>query len=156
MKLQPTATKVCHVKHWSSDTYDSYLSYHPGSSLPAKLQLHFQCSCCAMKLEHAWINNVPIIECKVHWNPWSMCAFFCRYPNGQVWPLQFFMSQFLTRCNQWLLWELPVVKIFPRLLFKPRMHKKFSVVTGVTCYASFALCCSTSWVRHCLGRQEGT
>jgi hypothetical protein len=25
MKLQPTATKVCHVKHWSSDTFDFYL-----------------------------------------------------------------------------------------------------------------------------------
>jgi len=45
-------------------------SYHPASSLPAKLQLHFQCSCCAMKLEHAWIHNVPIIESKVHWHPW--------------------------------------------------------------------------------------
>ncbi len=54
-------------------------SYHPSSSLPAQLRLHFlflmQLLC--MNLEHAWIKNVQTIDAKVHCHPMHIeCVLF--------------------------------------------------------------------------------
>ncbi len=157
MKHQPTAMKVCHMKHWNSDTYDLKLLLSSSLITSYTVRIALPLSDAAV-VPWTW-SMLGSRMCKllmprftgIH-DAHRMCAFLCRYPEGQVWHLQFFMSWFLSRCNQLLLWELPVVKISPPCCLSLECSRNSLLWLGATC--STILCCD--WVRHCLGRQEQT